>query len=185
MSVEFSPDGRYVAAGDDHGILSMWDVRNGRLVVKCKIKDGGIAKSMAFTPNGDRIASGGHTVQCWDVSSLRHRITDEFTSQLDRLWEFKGHQVGIFLAFKLALELTSFIEKDLIAAVSFSSESRWAVSSSYDRDVCIVDARTGDWVCTLKGHVQRVLVADFSPIGHYLISGGRDRLLRLWRYELV
>lgn len=49
----------------------------------------------------------------------------------------------------------------------------------------MLDARTGYWVCTLKGHLQRVLVTDFSPAGRYLISGGRDRLLRLWRYDLV
>jgi len=52
-------------------------------------------------------------------------------------------------------------------------------------NVCISDARNGDWVCTLKAHTSRVWGVDFSPAGSYIVSGSSDHGARLWRYEVV
>jgi WD40 repeat protein len=75
--------------------------------------------------------------------------------------------------------------KDYITSLSNSSDGRWLASSSFDHNVWIIDARSGEWECTLRGHGGRIWVADFSPTGQYLVSGGRDSLLRLWRYDVL
>ena len=49
----------------------------------------------------------------------------------------------------------------------------------------ILDAQTGSWLCTLKGHSQPVWGAAFSPVGHYIVSGGFDSRVTLWKYEMV
>lgn len=54
----------------------------------------------------------------------------------------------------------------------------------YD-NVWILDARTGQWVCTLKGHEKDVWAVDFSPAGGYVVSGCGKGLVRLWRYDVL
>jgi len=66
-----------------------------------------------------------------------------------------------------------------ITSSSFSSDNRWIVASSWDRNVYILNARNGDWVCTLKAHKTRVWGADFSPVGHCMVSGGEDNCVKL------
>ena len=46
-------------------------------------------------------------------------------------------------------------------------------------------ARTGNWVCKLKGHADDVWAVDFSPAGRYLVSGSGEGRVRLWRYETL
>jgi WD40 repeat protein len=41
------------------------------------------------------------------------------------------------------------------------------------------------WVCTLTEHKSGVWASDFSPTGHYLVTGGDDHRVVLWRYREV
>ena len=90
-SVRFSPNGRYVAAGDSVGILRIWDVRSGLLVKKLTHK-GGI-RSVAYTPDGRGLLSGSDTVQYWDVSS-DGMVPSGGTSEIV---EYKGHTVRVVI----------------------------------------------------------------------------------------
>lgn len=56
-SNKFSPNGRYVAAGDDRGFLRIWDSRTGQLVGKWGGQRDTLA-SLAFTPDGKGLVSG-------------------------------------------------------------------------------------------------------------------------------
>lgn len=73
-SVRFSPNSRYVAASNSDNFLRIWDVRSGHLVGKWKDHEGMI-RSVAFSPNGEKLVSGGWEKQmdlkCWDVSPLK------------------------------------------------------------------------------------------------------------------
>jgi WD40 repeat protein len=76
----FSPDGRYLAAGDDLGYVTLW---NGTLRKRLGMLDGdssdaeadtvGSVTSLAFSHDGSTLAVAGDagTVQLWDVSSSR------------------------------------------------------------------------------------------------------------------
>jgi WD40 repeat protein len=72
MSVAFSPNGRYVAAGGGNGLLLIWDVRTGSLGAKCTTGGGGEGdlKAGLFTPDGKGILTGANILQFWDASSL-------------------------------------------------------------------------------------------------------------------
>ena len=57
-------------------------------------------------------------------------------------------------------------------------------SGSDDQTVKVWDAATeaksGDEALSLKGHLGPIHSLAFSPDGHRLVSGGWDRVLRVW-----
>ena len=71
ISVVFSPDGRYVAAGNVGKSLWIWDSRTHRLVAKWWGHTSGVW-CIKFTPDSNGLISGGsdRTVKFWDISLL-------------------------------------------------------------------------------------------------------------------
>jgi WD40 repeat protein len=70
-SVAISPDGSRVAVGDVFtGVLSIWDLRRGSLLVTLTGHTGGVT-SLAWTPDGTQLVSSStdRTVRVWDSRS--------------------------------------------------------------------------------------------------------------------
>ena len=57
LSVDFSPDGKYIVTGDAGGDVALWEVRNGERIYRRSI--GGAIRGVAFSPDGKFIAAGG------------------------------------------------------------------------------------------------------------------------------
>ncbi|KAI6651487.1 WD repeat-containing protein 18 [Oopsacas minuta] len=51
--------------------------------------------------------------------------------------------------------------------------------------VHVWESCTGNQVCVLSQHYQSVSALAFSPDGNYLISGGEDGIIFVWRFSLV
>jgi WD40 repeat protein len=69
-SVAFSPDGRYVLAGDNAGYIGLWDALSGRQLLK--VKGHLWIGYLSFSNDGKYIISGGRTdglVKLWDTVS--------------------------------------------------------------------------------------------------------------------
>jgi WD40 repeat protein len=68
-SVAFSPDGTFLATGDDTGNVELWNVTTGRRVAT--FDDRSSVYSVAFSPNGRTLATGdalGDVIP-WDIAS--------------------------------------------------------------------------------------------------------------------
>lgn len=70
---------------------------------------------------------------------------------------------------------------DEIASVSFSPDSKYAVTAGWDNYLKLWDVSSGREVRTFRGHTSYVLTARFVPGGKYILSGSIDKTLRLWR----
>ena len=111
----------------------------------------GVITSVAFSPDGTRIASGStdNTVRLWDVA------TGEVLST------FSGHSSYVY-------------------SVAFSPDGTRIASGSLDNTIRLWDVATGEVLSTFSGHSSSVTSVVFSPDGTRIASGSEDRTIRLW-----
>jgi WD40 repeat protein len=153
--VQFSRDGRRLAAVDVYS-LTLWDVDTGQQVFLRRDVDG-LLEGVAFSPDGDRLATAGgliavsanRSVKMWDAQD-GHEIRS-----------FPGHVGGL-------------------RSVAFSPDGRRLASAGLDQTVKLWDANSGDEVLTLRGHLDNVFSVNFSADGRLLASASVDRTVRLW-----
>jgi WD40 repeat protein len=72
--VAFSPDGRLLAIVNAESGVDIFDLAQDKLVANLPQTD--YASVLAFSPDGSRLASGGHmgTILLWDVGGLKQEL---------------------------------------------------------------------------------------------------------------
>jgi WD40 repeat protein len=201
-AVAFSPDGRTVAAGSADNALKLWDAKSGRVLRTLKGHSNKIS-AVAFSPDGRIIVSGSedNTIKLWDAATGRELRTLSGDIDVVSAVAFAPNGRTIVSASALTLKLWDAANGRVlhilkghtvsIFAAAFSPDGRTIVSGGYDTTLILWDAATGRLLRTLKGHGKGdndryaadkygVNSVAFSPDGGTIVSGSKDRTLKLW-----
>lgn len=188
-----NPAGTLIAAGDIHGTIGVWNITTGELLATYRNHFYG-APSLAFTPDGSRLASGGGlsptilwdvatgqqimSVHDWDVHPGDLMFVDDETlietGQCGALggWNITtGEQIR-----ELGCKAS---HKD--GRTGVSPDGRWIVGAAeFSPVINVWDVATDTQITELTGHTDWVIYTEFSPDGSLLASASCDGTIRLW-----
>lgn len=128
------------------------------------------------------------------MPSLPHNLK----TALHRHGMMKGarlYRLPLLLIFSLLLLICSFspaaadedfvqmslvVDTGALDAVAYSPDGSMIAAGGRDHLIRLWDAKTGDFIRVLDGHVDYVSSIVFSPDGKKLASGGRDERIYIW-----
>jgi WD40 repeat protein len=161
MCLDFSRDAtKLVSCGDSYDVksITVWALKNQQTptVLHTLIGHTGTVRSVKFSPDGMKIASGGidSRVKIWSVQSGKLLLTLE------------GHKKGV-------------------NSVAWSPDSRLVASAGSDKTVRVWDAVGGKEVMQpLNGHGEAVTYVVFSRTdAHLLVSASADQSVVIWELQ--
>ncbi|MGB6301608.1 MAG: AAA-like domain-containing protein [Rivularia sp. (in: cyanobacteria)] len=195
-TLSFSPDGNFIASGDDNNTVKLWNMEGNLLKVFKSHTDN--IWSVKFSPSGDMIASASDdgTVKLWNVKngSLIKTIPAHIDSWV-RSISFSPD--GKLLASSDSegwIKLWNVKEKTLVKAiqahpshwvtyVQFSPDGKTFASASSDKTIKLWKVEDYSLQQQFKGHKDVVRTVDFSPDGTTLASSSEDGTIKLWNIK--
>src|SRR6266702_1989681 len=151
----FAPTRSLVSAHYSSSFPRMLRVERGRLShwpsSEMVINVGGAVRSIALSPDGQRIVSGSddRTIRVWNA-----------TTGETEAGPFTGHT-------------------DPVRSVAFSPDGQRIVSSSDDKTIRVWNATTGETAAGPFRQTNWVFSVAFSPDGQRIVSGSAD-VIRVW-----
>ncbi|MGK7948288.1 MAG: hypothetical protein AB4368_05650 [Xenococcaceae cyanobacterium] len=200
-AVAFSPDeknGFLLASGSKKNKVRLWDIRNNSCL-KILEDHSDVVRSLAFSPDGQMLASGSSdkTVKLWNVSDLEHldekpKILEGYR-QRTRSVAFspdgqilalgsEDQNVYLWKLYPLDKEPTVLnLGHDFgISTVAFSPDNQILASGSWDKTIRLWHLQPSEAVAQILGeHDENIMSVAVSPDGRWLASGSWDKTVRL------
>ncbi len=151
--VAYSRDGRWIAAGDFWGHVTLFPATGAGSNEELRAGDKGAAFSLAWSPNGEWLTTGNGdgTVRAWPAGVARRTsrvlVADRWNAVLGLCW---------------------------------SPDSARIACGLKDGTLLVCDASGGREVWRAKAHEGSVFGVSWSPAGGLIASCGADATVRLW-----
>jgi WD40 repeat protein/serine/threonine protein kinase len=194
-SLAFSPNGKRLAVGYGSGAgaapVKLWEVGSGRLSLTLP-GHAHYVSSLAFSPDGRLLASGGHdsSLRVWDLVTGREALALKNRTGSVNGVAFSpdgthvagaGDRTATVWNVKTGEEAQSLWgHAGTVTSVAFSPDGSRLASGGVDRTVRVWDLKTGRESQSLKGHTESVWSVAFSPDGSRLASGSFDGTVKVW-----
>lgn len=151
-SIAFSPDSKTLVSGDEYESIHTWDTETGDLKDTMKWRRGTSTHSLAYSPNGDYIASGHRNgVRLW------YKNTDGKHSRSDAIGQYKNIK-------------TFTKHKDYVHIFHFSPDGKIMLTGSKDGTVRAWDTTTANLQYTCTGFLEGIRDIALSESGDNLIT---------------
>lgn len=194
-----SPNGRLLASGGADKTIQLWAVESAELLYRwtgrsllSPVGHRDRITALTFSPNSRVLisASTDGTIQQWDLqtgqqfselpgqgwgigaialSPKEPLLVSGGSDGLIQLWDLEAE--------KLIANLVQLAEPITALQIDPAGQSLW---SSSGKPICQWDLQTDRLIATLAGHVTGVTALALDSQHCTLISGGRDRLIKLW-----
>jgi len=148
--VAFSPDGQFVASGDERGHVNLWQTTPGAPMKPPLGAHGDYVVGLAFSADGKTLMSAGHDnkISLWEVAT--------------------GKEIK-----------TLTVSSGKVRSAALSNDAKLVAVGNEDKSVTVFDVEGGTSF-TLQGHEESVRSVAFSPDGKNLASGGIDKIIFIW-----
>lgn len=190
----FSPDGRFLATGDDEKGVVLWNVASRQPIGPSL--DHPQPRMLAFSPDGRFLASGGMDglVRIWEVSSLKQHgpplqhekpvwavafSPDGQTLAAggeDRLLRFWNPLTG-------AAKDEPLPHRDTICTVAYRPDGQRFFTGDWSGAGRIYDAATRTVLSEAIHYDEAILGAVYTPDGKHVFVGCRDNTAQEWDAE--
>ena len=160
--IEFSPNGKYLASGQEMGAYCLWDLECGEEIHTFHSHK---IEHIAFSPCGNVVAGEMEKAFIlWDIESSKILLTIPKPEEYAYWW-----QGGIVFS-PCGLYLATGLER---------------VEGMASAPIKLWNTTTGENVATFEGHLVHIHSLAFSPDGTLLASGGYDGTILLWDTKSV
>jgi WD40 repeat protein len=200
--IDWSPDGRFLAAGGTGKRTLVWDVSTGQTVAVLRFSDG--VEVVSWSPDGKYLATGttewGEQVAIWNASSWQRvrafDVTGRFTgiswspdskSIAASSGRIPGEKYAWVRVWDVASgkELYALPHTSGVSAVAWSPDGKQIATGGSERDilsdntVLIWDLASRKVVATFQ-HDDYVTAIAWSRDGAMLASASHDKTVRVW-----
>ncbi|KAF8842652.1 WD40 repeat-like protein [Paxillus ammoniavirescens] len=189
MSVEFSRDSTRVVSGCRDGTVRVWSVETGELAfepIECR----GWVSCARYSPSGDRIASGGRSIQIWNaetgsgILSIQNSFVTSLVWTADGMYVIGGHSRNITIWNSHNGERLRtwkvHNQSGYISTLSLSPAGTHLASANWSEKLAFVwDISTGEQVAAFK-HSQNSKGIAYSPSGKFIATGCNDKKVYVW-----
>lgn len=173
--------------------ILIWDVKAAKLLLRFPTTKHIGRAALAWSPDGSKLASTGFgltQISIWDTKAgkLLSSISSSgpYFSALD--WNPDGIHLAAGLRYGRCGVWNTKTGQQKFNRHSRGSAPIWEISWSPDGkklavasapDLTIYD-EGGHELCSGMNHLPRPTALQWSPDGHYLLSGGEDQSIKLW-----
>jgi WD40 repeat protein/serine/threonine protein kinase len=161
-SLEFSPNGKFLASGGHDNTVCVWDVDK-RKLLKTLRGHAGRVRAVAFAP------------QLPDVEA---QLLTGSHDQSAKIWNLKDYE-----EFRVFGAPVYAGHQDAILGASFSPDSLSMVSASRDRTARIWNLASGASISFQQGHEYLATAAAFFHDGKKFMTAAGDDTTRVWDVE--
>ena len=194
--VKFSPDSKFIAIGCPTGIW-LYDAQT-HDEIALLTDDSPQVNSVAFSPNGQFLAGGGHDIRLWSgtekhqISLIENQRDDSWVSYLK--FSPDNQMLATYIDHgrdeKYTLQLFSIAEKRIILELTATSNYGWKTELEFSHDGQTLLYADGDDIKMLKIAEKRVstvltgkakgdVAASFSSDGWVIAYEDGDEI-KLW-----
>lgn len=129
-SIAFSPDSKLLISGDEYETIRLWNTETGKLVSEMQWHRGTATLSLAFSGNGEYLASGHRdSIKLWRKSNNAEK-DHETIGDYCQYQQITNHKDYVY---KFAF---SYDEKTLLSASKDGTIRAWDTTTGEERFVC-------------------------------------------------
>ncbi|HLZ30940.1 MAG TPA: hypothetical protein VKV73_26785 [Chloroflexota bacterium] len=198
-AMAFSPDGKILAAGGQDPFVQLWDAGTGQPLKKLKsptddARDFNL-RTIAFSPDGTRVAKDGPPLVVWNVASGQpvfekwvFNSSDSGGGPAALAFSPDGKSLAVGDALSLQiLDASTGAPRTVLVdtkgssarpettatrSLAFSSDGATLASAGPANAVTLYTVASGQKAATLTGSAIQINSIAFSPDGKYLAGGG-------------
>jgi WD40 repeat protein len=193
LSVHMSADGRLAISGGEDDTIRIWELQKGRCLRTLEGHTNSV-KSVFLSTDSRLVLSAGadKSIRLWEILTGKDH---EASIQLSRTRDFKENKAEKDFLDQTIAQVESLCSKgDHESAYSMLFEAWKAIGFRKYRKIEAAyqnmrdEGRIKDLVfysqqSMSRGHTDVVLSVDATDNGRFAVSGGADKIIRLWELE--